>query len=108
MVGANLAAQPSGGRGRGAAVGWDFADGERFATMLDGGGRFNDGHAHRLARMQAGRQGGWWRRVKRSIAERRNRPKWWLRKGEMLLPALLRVAASQNNGVRTMLECDSI
>jgi hypothetical protein len=51
MAGAYHPALPGGGRGRGAAVGRDFAYRERFATVLDGGGGFKDDHAHRLARM---------------------------------------------------------
>jgi hypothetical protein len=42
---AHLSALAVGGGGRGAAVGRDFADRQRFAAVLDGNGGLEDVHA---------------------------------------------------------------
>jgi hypothetical protein len=44
MAGTHFAALPGAGRGRGAAVGWDFADRQRLAAVLDGGVGLGDVH----------------------------------------------------------------
>jgi hypothetical protein len=45
------------GGGRGAAVGRDFGDRQRFASLFDGGGGLQIVHGRRVARIKAGRQG---------------------------------------------------
>lgn len=70
MSGTNLTALPRAGRGRGAAVGRNFANRQRFAAVLDGGGGLNVGHGGgapgewwRVGPMSAGRQGRRFRMV---------------------------------------------
>jgi hypothetical protein len=57
MVGTNLPTLTGPGRRRGAPIGRDFADRQSLATVLDSGVGLGDDHAHRGARMRAGRQG---------------------------------------------------
>ena len=58
MAGTDRPASPVGGGAGGAAIGRDFADGQRFTAVLNGrGDGFDDGHGRRLGRMSAGRQG---------------------------------------------------
>jgi hypothetical protein len=51
VAGTHFPALPIGGSGRGAAVGRNFADRQRFAAVLDGGGGSEDRHGRRVARM---------------------------------------------------------
>ena len=44
VAGTNHPALPSASRGRGAAVGRNFADRQCFTSVLNGGGGFNVGH----------------------------------------------------------------
>jgi hypothetical protein len=61
MARTDLPAFPSAGRGRGAAVGRDFADGQRLTAVLNGGVGLGDVH---------GPWGGVWRGWSRGVPGR--------------------------------------
>jgi hypothetical protein len=60
MAGTDLPALPGTSRGRGAAVGRDFADRQRLAAVLDGGVGLGDVHAYGVGVLAGKVKGGQW------------------------------------------------
>jgi hypothetical protein len=54
MAGTHFPALPVGGSGRCAAIRWNFADRQRLAAVLDGGGGLEDGHGAGLLACRPG------------------------------------------------------